>query len=162
MAQVSLARWSDDDLALLRAGNAPGMTAHLGGPETEAQVLDRHQRYQRYWETGEARMFRIVADGDPVGAVGWWSTTWRGTDVHETGWFVVPGAQGHGHAAAAVRLVVDDAREHGRFPLLTAFPSVDNLASNALCATTGFTVRGREDIEFRGAHLHVTVWGVDL
>lgn len=106
MAQVSLDRWSDGDLALLRAGNAPGMTAHLGGPETEAQ--------------------------------------------------------GRGHAAAAVRLVVDDAREHGRFPLLTALPSADNLASNALCATTGFTVRGQDDIVFRGTHLHVTVWGVDL
>ena len=162
MAQVNLARWSPDDLALLRAGNTPGMTAHLGGPETDEQVLDRHQRYLRYWETGEARMFRVVADGEAVGAVGWWSTTWRGTDVHETGWFVVPEAQGHGHAASAVRLVIDDAREHARFPVLMAFPSADNLASNALCSSTGFTSRGQDDLVFRSVHLRVTAWGVDL
>lgn len=159
---VGLVRWSPDDLPLLRAGNTPEMTAHLGGPESDAQVEDRHARYLRYGETGEARMFRIEAAEDAVGAIGWWSTTWRDLPVHETGWFVLPAAQGRGHAARSVSLVLDDVRSHGTHPVLMAFPSERNIASNALCAAAGFTLRGQDDLVFRGTALHVRAWGIDL
>ncbi|WP_348786483.1 GNAT family N-acetyltransferase [Leifsonia sp. NPDC080035] len=159
---LRLERWSEDDLPLLEAANTPEMTRHLVGPETPAQVADRHARYLRGWETGESRMFRIVDDDRVVGSIGWWSTRWRDADVHETGWFVLPEAQGHGFAAAAVPLVVDDVRRHGRYPLLMAFPNVENPASNRVCERSGFTLAGDEDIPFRGATLHLNVWTMAL
>lgn len=162
MAHVALARWSAEDLWLLQAGNTAEMTVHLGGPESDDQVADRHERYLRYWQTGEARTFRLEADGNPVGAVCWWSTSWRDHDVHEVGWFVLPEAQGQGVARRGVGLVLDDVRAHGEHPLLMAFPSELNVASNALCAAAGLTLRGQDDVLFRGTALRVNAWGVDL
>ena len=42
---VRLEAWTAADLGLLRQANTPEMTAHLGGPETEDTLLDRHRRY---------------------------------------------------------------------------------------------------------------------
>jgi len=44
VAQVRLDAWSAGDLDLLRRVNAPEMTTHLGGPETDEQVVARHRR----------------------------------------------------------------------------------------------------------------------
>lgn len=162
MVDVTLRAWSHADRLLLARGNTPAMTAHLGGPETEDEVTARHNNYLRYWRDGTARMFAVKAYGVTAGAIGWWSTRWRDEDVHETGWFVVPEMQGLGIARAAVALVVEDARRHGAHPLLTAFPSVTNVASNALCASTGFTWRGTDTVTFRGTTLHVNAWAVEL
>jgi hypothetical protein len=42
---VRLVPWSADDLSLLRRINTPQMRQHVGGPETDEQVVARHQRY---------------------------------------------------------------------------------------------------------------------
>ena len=162
VADVRIQRWGPDDLWLLRRANTAQMTRFLVAAETEDQVESRHAKYLRNWETGEARMYRIVADGEDAGGIGWWSSQWLEEPVHETGWFVLPEHQGRGIASAAVALVVADARAHGTYPLLAAFPSVDNVASNALCARTGFTLRGTDEAEFRGAMLRCNVWVLDL
>jgi RimJ/RimL family protein N-acetyltransferase len=107
-------------------------------------------------------MFAIV-DGDVgIGGIGWWLAQWRGDDVYETGWSVVPEAQGKGAAGAALALVIEDARLHGERSLLTAFPSVANPASNRLCASAGFAHAGVEESEFRGSMLTVNAWTLDL
>ncbi len=67
---LRLRPWSADDLPVLEGCNAPELTVHLGGPESPEKVLDRHDRYQRTWAAGTARMFTArLADG-PVGLVG--------------------------------------------------------------------------------------------
>ncbi|MGM1017202.1 MAG: GNAT family N-acetyltransferase [Actinomycetota bacterium] len=162
MTTVMLRRWADDDRDLLVRGNAADMTEHLGGPESDEEVRVRHENYLRFWREGTARMYAIVVDGESVGAIGWWTTRWREEDVHETGWFVLPHAQGRGVARAAVNLIIDDAREHGDRRLLTAYPSVDNTASNALCAGCGFERIGQETFPFRGRVLDVNVWVLRL
>lgn len=159
---LRLERWQDGDLALLEAANTPEMTRHLGGPETADRLADRQARYLRGWETGESRMFRIVDGSDVAGSIGWWSTRWRGEEVHETGWFVLPSAQGRGIAAAAVPLLVDDVLRAGRLPLLAAFPNVENAASNRVCERSGFTPAGIEDFPFRGSTLRCSVWTMPL
>jgi len=138
------------------------MTAHLGGPESDDQVRERHTNYLRYWREGTARMFVIEADEGRVGGIGWWTTQWNGDDVHETGWFVLPSAQGQGIARAAAALVIEDAVQFGTHQLLTACPSVDNRASNSLCAHSGFTRGDVESFPFRGTTLTVTMWTLDL
>lgn len=161
---IHIRPWADRDLDLLRESNSPGMTAHIGGPETDDAVVARHARYLRMWHAGEARMFAIVdgATDEGVGGCGWWNTTWHGDDVYEAGWSVVPEAQGRGVAIAAVRLLVADARLHGTRRWLTAFPSVDNDASNRLCAAVGFTQRGVEIFPFRRTALTVNAWVIDI
>jgi hypothetical protein len=61
---IRLEEWTQADLTLLRAANAPAMMAHLGGPETEEQLLDRHQRYLQPEEPGAGRMYAVVLPDD--------------------------------------------------------------------------------------------------
>ncbi|MCZ9353269.1 GNAT family N-acetyltransferase, partial [Streptomyces mutabilis] len=100
--RVCLVPWAEGDLWLLRRTNAPEMTAHLGGPETDEQLVVRHRRYV---ELEPGRMYRItLADGGgTVGSIGYWQRTWRGAEVWETGWAVLPEFQGRGLAARAPR-----------------------------------------------------------
>jgi RimJ/RimL family protein N-acetyltransferase len=164
MDDLRLRPWSTGDADLLRAANTPEMTANLNGPETEDQVDDRHARYLRYEETGEARVFVIEdAEHRRLGSIGCWSTEWRGEPALESGWFVLPEFQGHGIASGALSMVIEVARRQpGRGRYLTAFPSVENPASNGVCRRNGFTLMGTVDGEFRGAPLRSNEWALDL
>lgn len=164
MDTLTLRPWFAGDLDLLRAANTPEMTTHLNGVESEQQLLDRHARYLRLWEAGEARMFVIDDDeGAPLGSIGFWNVEWRGAPAFETGWFVLPEAQGRGVASRSLGLLLDDARQHRagqRF--VTAFPSVVNTGSNGVCRRAGFEMVGTITDEFRGAALTMNEWVFDL
>ena len=163
MESLALRPWRDDDLPLLRRANTPEMTAHLNGPETVEQIADRHARYLRYAQTDEARMFAVLLDSEPVGSIGYWRLRWHERDVWETGWFVLPEAQGHGVAARALALLIDDARRHPENRgALVAFPSVENPPSNAVCRRAGFVLTGSSTETFRGAEFTMNEWEFDL
>jgi RimJ/RimL family protein N-acetyltransferase len=163
MESISLRLWSDADLPLLRQANTAEMTAHLNGPETEQQLIARHERYLRHVASGESRLFVIVRGGHPVGSIGYWGTVWRDQPAFETGWFVLPEAQGRGIASAALAAVIPDAREHrDERRMLTAFPGVDNLASNGVCRRNGFTLTGTFTEMFREKPLTMNEWALDL
>ncbi|MDJ1113888.1 GNAT family N-acetyltransferase [Microbacterium dauci] len=153
--------WGEDNLPLLERMNTPEMTAHLGGPETPAQLEDRQQRYMRVATRGGA-MFRIEVDGIAAGGIGFWETDEEGTPAYEAGWSVVPELQGLGVAGAALRLIIDQVRRRGDRTLLTAYPGVDNVASNALCARAGFELRGEGTEPWRGGMLHFNIWHLDM
>ncbi|MFB4351109.1 GNAT family N-acetyltransferase [Microbacterium sp. CR_7] len=163
METLRLRPWSDDDLPLLRAANTAEMTAHLNGPESEQQVLDRHRRYLGL-DPAEARMFVVLdATSTAVGAIGYWTVSWREEPAFETGWFVVPEAQGRGIASRALALLIDDARAHpAGLRHLVAFPGVENAASNGVCRRAGFELVGSSSGEFRGSELHSHEWALDL
>ena len=139
------------------------MTEHLNGPESDDQLDARHERYLRLGRQGEAQMFVIEDAGCAVGSIGWWCIDWRGTEALETGWFVLPEAQGRGVASTALPLLVGHARRHraGR-RLLAAFPSTENAASNGVCRRNGFTLVGAVSETFRGGNLTVNEWVLDL
>lgn len=163
MADIALRLWSDQDLWLLHRANTREMTAHLNGPETEAEVADRHARYVRYAETGEARMFVILQGAQAVGSIGYWHQRWSGQDVFETGWFILPEAQRQGLARRALALLLDDVRGHREDRrLLVAFPETDNPASNAVCRGAGFRLLGTTTATFRGADLVMNEWVLEL
>ncbi|MEV0257614.1 GNAT family N-acetyltransferase [Streptomyces sp. NPDC050732] len=165
---LHLEPWSDEGgLALLLRLNAPEMTEHLGGPETHEKVKDRHCRYLRLNDPAgpsdpadldnldnKGRMFRITVDGRTAGSIGFWETTWQGEPVWETGWGVLPEFQGMGVAAAAARLVAEEARAAGRHTHLHAFPATGHGASNAVCRKAGFTLRGEATIEYPKGNWH--------
>jgi RimJ/RimL family protein N-acetyltransferase len=160
--RVCLVPWAEGDLWVLRETNSPEMTAHLGGPETEEQLAARHRRYR---ELAPGRMYRVtlVDGGETVGSIGYWQRSWRGAEVWETGWAVLPEFQGRGLAARAARAVAQEARAAGSHRYLHAFPGVDHAASNAVCRRAGFVLLGQADFEYPKGHwIRSNDWRVDL
>ncbi len=157
--RVRIEPWGQGDLELLRRLNAAEMTEHLAGPESEEQLLARHERYVR---TGG--MFRVLLpEGEPVGCVGYWERPWRQETVYETGWGVLPPFQRRGIAVAAVTAVMDRVRAERKHRYLHAFPAVGNPASNALCRRLGFSPLGECDLEYPpGSTMRCNDWRLDL
>ena len=162
---VLIEPWAEDDLDLLRRLNAPEMTEHVGGPETDEKVLSRHQRYVAMDDPGSGQMFRIVLlpEREAVGSVGYWEREWQGQTVYETGWMVLPEFQGQGIAAAATAAMIEVPRAQQKHRYLHAYPSVDNPASNAICRKLGFTFLAEHDFEYPpGNMLRCNDWRLDL
>lgn len=165
MPLVTIEPWTDADLDLLWRLNTPEVWAHLGGPETEDKVLERHARYLDVGPPGTGRMFtvRLPEEGATVGNIGYWEREWEGAQVYETGWNVLPEFQGRGIATAAARAVIDAARAERRHRRLHAYPAVDNLASNAICRKVGFTFVAEREFEFpKGNPMRCNDWRYDL
>jgi RimJ/RimL family protein N-acetyltransferase len=144
---VGLVPWGEGDLVLLeRLVGDPEMMEHLGGPESPEKIAARQARYER----ADSGMFKIVdeATGEGVGSVGYWDRRWRGAQVYEIGWSVIPAFQGRGIAGSATVQVIAMARSERRHPFLHAFPSVENAASNAICRKLGFTLLGECELEY--------------
>lgn len=159
---LRLEPWSEGDLWLLRRTNTPEMTEHLGGPETEEQILARHKRYTAIGDSAGS-MYRIVLSGEVVGSIGFWEHAWRSGTVYETGWGVLPEFQGRGVAVAAARAVIGEARARGGHRELHAYPSVAHAASNAVCRKAGFTLLGECAFEYPpGNPITSHDWMVDL
>jgi len=161
---IRLETWTDDCLSLLRQANTPKMMAHLGGLETEDQLVSRHQRYLQITEPGAGQMLAVVLpNGQPAGIIGYWERRWQHGHVYETGWHVLPAVQGRGVATAAARAVAALARAQHRHRHLHAFPAVDHAASNAVCRKAGFTLLGESDIEYPpGSIMRCNDWRLEL
>ncbi|MGW2938884.1 GNAT family N-acetyltransferase [Streptomyces sp. NPDC001156] len=161
--QVGLEHWSEGDLDLLRKTNTPEMTEHLGGPETEEQVVERHRRYLDPDANGT--MFRVVLlpEGQVVGSTGFWDHEWGGEPAYETGYGILPEFQGRGLAVAATVAVVGKAKADGRHRFLHAFPSVHHVASNAVCRKAGLELVEECEFEYpKGHFIRSNVWRMDL
>ncbi|MCC2032975.1 GNAT family N-acetyltransferase [Microbacterium allomyrinae] len=175
---VTLAPWGEGDLPLLERANTPEMTTYIGGPETAAELAERQARYLRLSASGDACMYRIEVDDEPVGGIGYWRTEHDGVPAWETGWHVYSEWQGRGIARAAlrqiIRLVAGRAERDGPADrpgstdrpadrdLLVAYPGVDNPASNALCRSAGFEHRGSATAPWRGGELTFNNWVLDM
>src|SRR5262245_13261903 len=160
---VSLRPWAADDLDLLhRLLGDPAMTEFLGGPETPDQISKRHERYL---ELGDGEMLVVVreSDGRSVGSIGYWDLEWQGEHVWETGWSVLPEAQGRGFATAAIRACLDRIRASDELRPVHAYPRIDNVASNRICAKAGFRFVGEFDFEYpEGNPIRCNDWVVEL
>jgi RimJ/RimL family protein N-acetyltransferase len=163
---VDIRLWSEDDFPLLeRLMGDAAMTAHLGGPETQQQLRERHQRYCQISDSGQGFMYVIVAGVArlPAGSVGYWEKAWRNDTVWETGWSVLPEFQGQGIATQATALLLERAREKHKHQYIHAFPSVDNGASNAVCRKLGFTLLEAMEFEYPPGNLmRCNDWRLDL
>ncbi len=163
---VRIEPWGESDQILLKKllGD-PAMTEHLGGPESDEQLAERHARYLRLADTGRDRMFKIIyeATGEAIGSVGYWERTWQGEQVYEIGWSVLPAFQGQGIASAATAQALGQARLDGLHRFVHAFPSVDNPPSNAICRKLGFTLVEECEFEYpKGHFMRCNDWRLDL
>ena len=165
--EVALRGWTDADLPLLRGllGD-PAMMTYLGGPESEEKLLSRHQRYLDIAHgPGPGRVFVITAGAErtAVGWIGYWESEFRGETIWETGWSVLPEFQGRGLATRGAALAIEDAAAQDRHPFIYAFPSVDNAASNAVCAKLGMERLGSYPCEYPpGTWMECAIWRRDL
>jgi RimJ/RimL family protein N-acetyltransferase len=163
---VDLRLWAQGDLPLLeRLMGDPAMMEHLGGPEMPEKIRSRHARYCQIDNSGTGNMFVIVASPEraAAGSIGYWERVWRGQQVWETGWNVLPEFQGQGIATRAAVLLVERARESGKHRFLHAFPSVDNDPSNAICRKVGFALLEEVDFEYPPGNLmRCNDWRLDL
>lgn len=151
---IRLRRYEEGDWPLLVALNAPEMTEHLGGPETDEALRHRHKRYVRAVESESVFCFTAVLEpsGQAVGNINFWEREWQGKPVYEMGWGIAPEYQGRGLATEAVKEAIEVARGLARRDSIHAFPSVDNGPSNAICRKAGFELIGPGRFEYPKGH----------
>lgn len=160
MDELHLEAWSQAGLEILHRQNTPEMTEHLGGPESEEAVADRHRRYL-HPDSGEMLIVRLGATA--IGSVGYWERVWDGTDVFETGYGIFSEFGGHGYAAAALRLATQRAAARRTRRHVHAFPHVAHIASNAVCRKAGFDLVDEVAFEYpKGTWLPSNNWRLDL
>ena len=76
---------------------------------------------------------------------------------------MLPEFQGQGVATRATQAVVERARGEGKHQFIHAFPSVDNLPSNAICRKVGFALQGEVDFEYPpGKFMRCNDWRLNL
>ncbi len=142
----------------------PLVMLHIGGPRPEADARAAHKRRLDLMGKGEARMYKIVADGsaEALGTVGIWKIADKGPGAYEMGWLVLPQHQGRGVATEAARLVLSQARSDPEVHHVHAFPVVTNAASNAIARKIGMENQGEFDNESFAGVLRCNDWRIDL
>jgi RimJ/RimL family protein N-acetyltransferase len=137
------------------------MTKHLGGPETEEQIISRHRKYLNLGDTGA--MYRVLIGKETVGSIGYWERLWNRRMIYEMGWSILPYFQGKGFATLAVYEAVKKARLENKHAFIHAFPSIHNPASNAICRKLNFKLEGPCKFEYPIGHLmHCNDWKLQL
>ena len=143
----------------------PVMMAELGGPLPRDGIEAKVQRDVAAAASGSAWILMILPDeADPamvVGNVVLWSNDQDGPPFSEIGWMVLPEFQGRGLGKAAVRAVLDRAREEDRWGLVHAFPGLTNAPSNGICRALGFSLLGQQDVVFADRVLRTNHWRLD-
>ncbi|SEC55196.1 GNAT family N-acetyltransferase [Paenibacillus sp. GP183] len=165
VSQIRIEPWADADLDLLYRLNVPEMLEHLGGPETEEQILARHKRYMEIGGKGTGRMFSIflLPELEKVGNIGYWERVWQEETMYEMGWGVLPPFQGKGIAAAAAAAAIARAGAEQKIRHIHAYPSVDNPASNAICRKLGFLLVAECEFEYPpGSMMRCNDWRLEL
>ncbi|QGQ94112.1 N-acetyltransferase [Paenibacillus psychroresistens] len=163
--KVQIKEWAEENLTLLKLINAPEMMEHLGGPESEEQIIARHKRYLAIGGRGTGRMFSIVLlpGLEVVGSVGYWDSVWQDESVYEIGWSVLPAFQGRGLATAAVAEAIVIASKEHKHSSIHAFPSISNPASNAVCRKLNFSLIRECEFEYPpGNRMNCNDWSLEI
>jgi RimJ/RimL family protein N-acetyltransferase len=155
-----------DVSAYVRMRCDPVMTAELGGPLPRPGIEDKGTRDVQAAAAGVEWIKMIVPDQaapDVVaGSVVLWSHDEDGGEpVSEIGWMVLPEFQGRGLAKRAVRMLLELARDDGRWGLVQAFPATTNGPSNGICRSLGFRFAGERDVTFAGRVLRSNHWVIN-
>jgi RimJ/RimL family protein N-acetyltransferase len=152
--------------AYVRMRCDPVMTAELGGPLPRDGIEEKVARDVQAAAAGTEWIKMIVPGEAPAGVVAGSVALWShgqdsGEPISEIGWMVLPEFQGRGLAKGAVRMLLDLARDDGRWGLVHAFPATTNAPSNGICRSLGFRFAGEQDVTFAGRVLRSNHWIID-
>lgn len=151
--------------AYVRMRCDPVMMAELGGPLPRDGIEAKLERDVREAASGTAWIKMIVPDWAAphvvAGTVALWSHDEDGAALSEIGWMVLPEFQGRGLAKAAVRALLERARDEDRWGSVHAFPGVTNMPSNGICRSLGFTLLQERDVIFADRVLRTNHWVID-
>ena len=147
----------------------PVMMAELGGPLPREGIEAKVEHDVKEAASGTMLIKMIVLDEPEPGVVAGCVTLWSHEEValaqeepiSETGWMVLPEFQGRGVAKAAVRALLELARDQDRWGPVHAFPGVTNGPSNGICRSLGFTLLGKVDIDFADRILKTNHWVIN-
>jgi RimJ/RimL family protein N-acetyltransferase len=151
--------------AYVRMRCDPVMMAGLGGPLPRAGIEAKVAQDVEQAAEGTAWIKMIVPDQAApetvAGSVALWSHDDGGEPMSEIGWMVLPEFQGRGVGKAAVRTLLELARDQDRWGLVHAFPATANGPSNGICRSVGFRFAGERDVTFAGRVLRASHWIID-
>jgi RimJ/RimL family protein N-acetyltransferase len=155
-----------DVSAYVRMRCDPVMMAELGGPLPREGIEEKVARDVQAAAAGDEWIKMIVpAEAAPeavAGSVALWShDADGGQPITEIGWMVLPEFQGRGLAKRAVRMLLELARDDGRWGLVHAFPATTNSPSNGICRSLGFRLAGERDVTFAGRVLRSSHWVIN-
>lgn len=143
----------------------PVMMAELGGPLPRDGIEAKVERDVVEAALDTSWILMIVPNEEEpetvAGSVVMWSNTEHGEQISEIGWMVLPAYQGRGLGKASVHMLLQRAREVGRWGIVHAYPGITNEASNGICRTLGFTLLGEEEVLFADRTLRVNHWTIN-
>jgi RimJ/RimL family protein N-acetyltransferase len=143
----------------------PVMTAELGGPLPREGIAAKVQQDVEQAKAGTQWIKMIIPDeaapGVVAGSVVLWSHDEDGQPISEMGWMVLTEFQGRGIGKRAVRMLLELARDDGRWGMVHAFPGVTNAPSNGICRSLGFTLAEEREITFNNRVLRTNHWIID-
>jgi RimJ/RimL family protein N-acetyltransferase len=136
------------------------MMAELGGTLPAAAIPQVHARRLEGMASDRLWYFAVelLPDGPAVGTICLWSDLADSGLRSEAGWATLREFQGRGIATEALRLLLERARDDGRWGDIHAFPGATNGPSNALCRAAGFTELGEETVSYAGRQLRCNHW----
>jgi RimJ/RimL family protein N-acetyltransferase len=162
---MELRDYCNDDLWLTEALELdPNVMRDLGGPTAKEKIPQIHTRRLNSVIDKTVWYLTIVPDLDsgPVGTIGIWETDWEGSRINEMGWMILPAFQGRGLATLAGRLILDRAKAEQHCREISAFPSIDNRASNIICQKLGFSMLKEVAVAYNGPAQPSNHWKIDL
>ena len=154
-----------DVSAYVRMRCDPVMMAELGGPLPREGIEEKVARDVQAAAAGDAWIKMIIpgeAAREVAGSVSLWSHDGAGGEpITEIGWMVLPEFQGRGLAKQAVRMLLELARDDGRWGVVHAFPATTNRPSNGICRSVGFRFAGEREVTFAGRVLRSNDWVIN-
>ena len=151
--------------AYVRMRCDPVMMTELGGPLPREGIEDKVARDVRA-AAADTEWIKMIVPGETApdvvaGSVALWSHDEDSEPESEIGWMVLPEFQGRGLAKRAARMLLELARDDGRWGLVHAFPGVTNAPSNGICRSLGFQFAGERDVTFAGRVLRSNHWVIN-
>jgi RimJ/RimL family protein N-acetyltransferase len=151
-----------DVSAYVRMRCDPVMMTELGGPLPREGIEEKVACDVQAVAAG-TYWIKMIVPGEGAaevlaGSVVLWSHDEDGGEpISEIGWMVLPEFQGRGLAKRAVQMLLELARDDGRWGLVHAFPAVTNGPSNGICRSLGF----RFAVTFGGRVLRTNHWVIN-
>lgn len=160
--EISIRPWVEADIHLLyRLLGDPIVMENLGGPEPNEKIRERNRNYTL--EGSNQFVIELVGNRIGVGWTGFWEREWKGSEILEMGWMVLPEYWGLGIATRSTTLLLEIIKSKEKGRSIHAFPSVMNRPSNAICERLGFTLLEDTDFEYPTGHvLRCNNWAMDL